>query len=64
MRVIIYDEEKMNRVKELFGFVTVTGADNFLALGEIVSILNSGKVGEYKKESDGGSDGRMEHETI
>lgn len=58
MKIIIYNYEKMEKVKEIFKSITVTGISNIRMMSELADILDSGQVGSYeenKEEKDDGS---------
>ena len=63
-RIVIYNEEKIKRVNELIDSITTKGSENITALGEIISIINSGESGEYQEESEDCKNGRMERKKI
>lgn len=62
VKVIIYEREKMLRAGELLNTIKVSGADNFVALGELVNIINSGIEGEYTEK--GGKENGMERQEV
>lgn len=65
MKVLVFEYDKMVRAGQLLNSLSISGADNFVALGELVKIINSGKVGDYEeKEMEGGGTDGMECKEI
>lgn len=60
---MIYEREKIIRAIELLEKTTVTGIKNFRLLSELVSILESGKQGDYQEQKEEKEDG-VESKTI
>lgn len=46
-KVVMYEQEKIDRAGQLINSLTVSGISNFVALSELINIIESGIPGDY-----------------